>query len=448
MTSGERTDGRFGPALRRIAISPGFAAYWIARTTSMLGDYAFRIAFIASILKSSDSPNVLSLATAVLLVPAVVLYIFGGAVGDRVRSRRAVLVLADIIRCLGTAAAAISVILVDSPVPVVLFALVIGIGTGFFEPVAAGFLVQIVPRERLVSANAALSVSRQIGLIGGPVLGGILVAAAGSAAAFWFDAATFAVSALALTCIPATAIAAKAAVAPGAPATANAGGQMRKLLAEIIEGMRYVAGVPWLRLTLLVLGISNAVFAGGLDVLAPLVFLPDETSNTVRLGLFYTLEGVGALLGAVILARLTVRRVNGYLFGMLALMAASLAMVGIVGDSDISLTFALSYGVGMHFFNSLYPALVQSTVPPQLISRVSSLEFLAFDGLMPIGIVLMGPLAIAMGSQVALVVTGAAIVLLCLGACAAPSVRDLRFPDRAGEPDRVAADPKPAEASQ
>jgi hypothetical protein len=101
----------------------------------------------------------------------------------------------------------------------------------------------------------------------------------------------------------------------------------------------------------------------------------------------------------------------------------------VFGNTIGSLLLALSYGVGMHYFNSLYPALVQTTVPAQLISRVSSLEFLAFDGLTPIGILAMGPLAIALGAGSALVLTGLLVAVLCLATMLAPTIRPLRFPD-------------------
>ncbi|MDQ2837815.1 MAG: MFS transporter [Actinomycetota bacterium] len=415
----------------KLNVTPAFGWFWTARTASLMGDYAFRVAFITNLIRTSNSPNVLAEATAVLLVPAIVFYIFGGAFGDRVRSRRAVLVGADLIRFVGTGAAAISVVLTDSPLPVVGFALLIGVGSGFFEPIAAGFMTQIVEKNRLVAANSALSVSRQVSLIIGPVLGGALVGLAGPAAAFWFDAATFAVSALALLAIPAAAIVRHRSEPDpaGGSAPAPAGGSaLGQLWQEIVEGIRFIAGVRWLLITLATGAVANAVFAGGLDVLVPLVFSPHGGGSAIRLGLFYTLEGGGALIGALILSRLVVRKVSGGLFGMLALMALSLVLVGVFGNSIGSLLLALSYGVGMHFFNSLYPALVQTTVPAELISRVSSLEFLAFDGLLPIGILLMGPLSIGLGAGRALEVTGLVVVALSLATMAAPTIRALRFP--------------------
>ncbi len=401
-------------------VSPAFGWFWFARTGSLMGDYAFRIAFITNLIRTSRSPNTLAIATAVLLVPAIVFYLFGGALGDRVRSRRAVLVSADLIRFVGTGAAAILVVLVHSPVPVVCCGLLISVGSGFFEPVAAGFMTQIVDKSRLVTANSALSVSRQVGLIVGPLIGGGLIGLAGPAAAFWFDAATFALSALALLAIKASAIVPHRA-------DADAGSPLREVIGEIGESIRFVAGLRWLLITLASGAVANAVFAGGLDVLVPLVFNP-HGGSAFRLGFFYALEGGGAVLGALILTRLVVRRISGPLFGMLALMALSLALVGVFGNVLGSLVFGLSYGIGMHFFNSLYPALVQTRVPPELISRVSGLEFLAFDGLLPIGIVAMGPLAIGIGAGDALIVTGLAIVALCLLTAVAPSIREVRFP--------------------
>ncbi|MFE4822144.1 MFS transporter [Streptomyces sp. NPDC056704] len=439
---------------RRLAVNPAFAALWIARTASLVGDYAFRVAFITSLVVSGESANVLALATAVLIFPSIVFYIFGGALGDRVRSRRTVLVWADIVRAVGTAVAAVSVMATSNPLPVIGCALLIGIGSGFFEPVMAGFLVQIVPRHRLVKANSALSVSRQIGLIIGPVLGGALVGLSGGAIVFWFDAATFAVSALALGAIPAAAV----VYASGETADASAGttdtsaeatasdkaadpAPLRRLGQDISAGIRYVASVRWLTITLLTGSLANAMFAGGLDVLVPLVFLSHDGKDPVQLGLFYALEGGGALLGAVILSRLTVRRVDGPMFGMLALMAASLGLVGVFGNGLIALALALSYGVGMHFFNTLYPALVQSTVPPKLISRVSSIEFLAFDGLMPLGILLMGPLSVWCGSRTALALIGVATTAMILSVCLAPSVRELRLPSETDRPATAADNP-------
>ena len=190
----------------KLAVTPAFGWFWIARTASLMGDYAFRVGFITYLIRTSGSPNVLAEATAVLLVPAIAFYLFGGALGDRARSRRAVLVGSDLLRVVGTAAAALAVAVTGNPLPVVGFALLIGVGAGFFEPIAAGFLTQIVNQSQLVQANSALSVSRQVSLIVGPILGGALVGWTGPAAAFWFDAASFAVSALALLAIPATTI--------------------------------------------------------------------------------------------------------------------------------------------------------------------------------------------------------------------------------------------------
>ncbi|HET6209239.1 MAG TPA: MFS transporter [Jatrophihabitans sp.] len=418
----------------KLAVTPAFGWFWIARTASLTGDYAFRVGFITYLIRASGSPNVLAEATAVLLVPAIAFYLFGGALGDRARSRRAVLVGSDLLRVAGTGAAALAVVVTGNPLPVVGFALLIGVGAGFFEPIAAGFLTQIVNQQQLVRANSALSVSRQVSLIVGPILGGALVGWTGPAAAFWFDAASFAVSALALLAIPATTI------VPHRAADDTAAMSLGRLRTEIGQGVRFIAGVRWLLITLACGTVANAVFAGALDVLVPLVFSPHRSGSAIRLGLFYALEGGGALLGALILTRVRVRQVAGSLFGMIALMAVSLALVGVLGNSIGSLLLALSYGVGMHYFNSLYPALVQTTVPAQLMSRVSSLEFLAFDGLMPVGILMMGPLAIGLGAGSALVLTGLVVAALGLATMLTPTIRPMRFPEH-DQPDNDSQNP-------
>ena len=287
-------------------------------------------------------------------------------------------------------------------------------------------MTQLVPKPQLVHANSAISVSRQIGLIAGPVLGGSLVSLAGPEAAFWFNSSTFLLSAVLLALIPARLV---AKPPPPDENDKEAPGTRRGLLREIGDGVGYVAGVRWLRLTLATGAVANAVFAGGLDVLVPLIFTQTDATGATRLGLFYALQGGGALLGVLVLAHLAVRQVGWPLFGMIALMSGCLVLVGVFGNSWVSLALAAGYGLGMHFFNSLYPALVQATVPATLVSRVSSLEFVAFDGLMPLGVLLMGPLSESLGPRRALGVTGLAITAISVAVVFAPSIRVLRFPD-------------------
>jgi hypothetical protein len=63
-----------------------------------------------------------------------------------------------------------------------------------------------------------------------------------------------------------------------------------------------------------------------------------------------------------------------------------------------------------------------------VMSRVSSLSALFFSGLMPVGQLLIGPLAATLDARTATVLAGSAAALLCLSATLAPSIKLLRRP--------------------
>ncbi|MDA2804728.1 MFS transporter [Nocardiopsis suaedae] len=434
-----------------------FGMLWTGRVLSLLGDYAFRIALITYLITETGSPWSLAVAGAVLTLPSLVFYLYGGAVGDTADSRRRIMAAADVGRFAAAGAITVAVLLSAHPAVVVVLALLLGVGEGFFMPASFALLTEIVRKDRLVAANSANSVGQQIALITGPMLGGLLIGALGAAAAFGFNALTFLASAVCILAIRSARSRRAQGAGPAVPADAGASGAdtaestaesatgdatgdaggdgdggPRKVLADIAGGFGYVLGHRWLVVAFAVGMLANAVFTGSLDVTVPFVLSPGGVEEAADLGGFYALEGAGALLGALILVRLTVVRVGTGMFAMLAMMAASLLMVGVFGDHPGAFAMAVVYGVGLHFFNSLFPSLLQAKVPEHLMSRVGSIVFLAFNGLMPLGTLVMGPAVDAFGPLAVLMASGGAVAVMCAAAALLPSIRALRMDDGSG----------------
>ncbi|ANP48601.1 MFS family permease [Streptomyces griseochromogenes] len=427
----------------------GFRYYWTARALSLIGDYAFRTAFATHIISVSGSASTLAAATAVLLVPSLVFYLVGGAVGDRTASRRAIMVWVDAARFVVLLLIAGVTYWTPSVVLLVVLAVLIGVADGFFQPASFAYMLEITPKEKLVAANSALSVGQQIGLIGGPLIGGFMVSLAGAPATFAFDAATFLVSAILLLLVRASRSTgedpAGAAEPDGAAGEPVAGGhRLRQVGVDVAQAVRFVAGLRWLLVSLVVNACTNAVYAGVLDVSVPLIMAPEGTSEGRSLGTFYAFQGIGALAGAAVLAKLTVRRTGPALYLMLALMALSLAATGVTGGGAGALAMAFTYGVGLHFFNSLFPSLLQEQVPDNLLSRVGSLAFLGFNGLMPLGALLMGPLVSTLDARGAAVAAGLVAAATSLAALLSADVRRLTAagpePDTGARPDPADGD--------
>src|SRR5207247_1413870 len=110
-----------------------------------------------------------------------------------------------------------------------------GAASAFSVPALGAIIPELVPEEILVPGNAVQGLSRQGARIGGPVVGGLLVATAGPPAAFAFDALSFFLSAGAV------------ALTRARPLAAEAG---RSMLGEIREGIGFVFSVEWLWVTI------------------------------------------------------------------------------------------------------------------------------------------------------------------------------------------------------
>jgi predicted MFS family arabinose efflux permease len=406
-----------------------FGFLWTARALSLIGDYTLRVALLTFVISATGSAGGLAIATTVLLLPALVFYLVGGIAGDRVRSRRRIMIGADLLCAAATGAMAL-VAPTGKVWLVVALAVLIGVGEGFFQPAAFAFVTEIVPAERRMAANSATSLARQLALVAGPAIGGFVVGFWSPAAAFAVDSATFVLSAIMVFAIrsrrarevPAQA-APDVAASADRPARADQPAQRprprwRTVLADAAVGVRYVVSRKRLLLVFVVGSVANAVFVGNLDVAVPFVFSPAGVEEAAALGVFYTLEGVGAIFGAILLARLNARKVRLNLLFVLAEMAASLAAVGIIGRHPSAYTAALAYGVGLHFFNSLFVTMLHNSVPDRLMSRVGSLTFLCFNGLMPLGTLVMGPLVSALGARGAAVWTGLGLVVICIAGAA------------------------------
>ena len=168
------------------------------QAVSVLGDRMAIVALAFAVLEIGGSASDVGLVLAAGAFPLVATVLAGGVVADRV-SRRAVMVVADLVRV--ASQGAMAALLIGGVAEVWMLALLAGAtgaATGFFSPASTGLLPEVVLAEQLQPANALRASAVSTGEILGPVVGGVLVAAAGAGWAISIDAVTFAVSAACL----------------------------------------------------------------------------------------------------------------------------------------------------------------------------------------------------------------------------------------------------------
>src|SRR5579859_1874492 len=220
-----------------------FALLWSGQTVSLVGNGVFTVALPLEVLRLTGSPVQLALIVAARTVPAVLLLLLGGTVVDRM-SRRLVMLASDSVcgACVGAVAILIAAGAAGLWELAVLSA-VFGVANAFFKPASTAITPDILPPELLVPASSLSSLSQSLAqYLLGPLAGGLIVAATGTAWAFGHDAVSFAVSAGCL------------AVMRPTPRPAGPGSPLRE---GIAEGLRYCRSQPWLWWSMIALGIGN-----------------------------------------------------------------------------------------------------------------------------------------------------------------------------------------------
>ena len=159
------------------------------------------VALAFAVLEVGGSAAQVGLVLACQTGALVACVLIGGVVADRV-SRRAVMIAADLVRVASQGATA--ALLIAGPAEIwtlAVLAAVTGAATGFFNPASTALMPEVVSAEELQPANALRATGLSGGEILGPLIAGVLVAAAGAGWAIAADAATFAVSAACLVAL-------------------------------------------------------------------------------------------------------------------------------------------------------------------------------------------------------------------------------------------------------
>lgn len=414
-----RASGRLaGLAARRLPRALRHRDYgllWGGQTVSVAGDGIYTIAIALEALHVSDRASTLAYVEAARIVPSAVLLLVAGALVDRL-PRRLVVLGADLLRA--AAVAAVAALAAASELNVaglVLFSAVVGAGDAFFYPAYRAIMPELLPAGLLTQGNAFNSMSQTAGAsFAGPALGGVIVAAGGTATAFAVDAASFAVSAgclLLMSRVPAPQPAQRAPVTSG-----------------IRQGLRWTVRQRWLWFGILAVGVANFAAFSPTAVTIPLMVRNVLHQGPAAYGATFAAGGLGALAAAVTAGKLgSPRRRMSAIWAAWAAASAALAGVGLAPDVlVVAACTALTY-CGITYGNLLWGALMQAAVPAGMLGRASSVDWLFSICLSPLGIVLAGVLAGAIGVRETILAGAAISAASCLVAFA-PGVRD---PDKA-----------------
>lgn len=410
-----------------------FALLWAGQTVSIAGNGIFVVALPIEVFRFTSNALDLALVISASTLPMVLLLLIAGAIVDRV-SRRLVMMLSNAVS--GLAITLMTVLIVTGQARFWMFivlSLAIGTALSFFLPASSAIYRDILPPELMVSANSLSSLSQALAqYMAGPLLGGGIVATLGTAWAFGLDAASFLVS---IGCLAAmSGIAARKA--------ADAANRARsRLLGEVQAGLRYCRSQAWLWWSMLAMAGANFACFAPIFILEPLLVRHYFGSEAVALGLIFAANGAGGMLASLYITRFGAPRKRiAAVWAGLSASGVGTILLGISPSAWIAAVLAGLLWAAATYGNVLWLATIKEAVPPELLGRVMSLDWLVSLALAPLGTLAGGALASLAGVRTALVAGGA--VVACSGGVAlVPKVRE---PDR--RPAVNVAEPSQAEA--
>lgn len=383
-----------------------------ARIISVLGNGFARVALAFAVLAlPGASPGRLSLVLACQALPQLVFILIGGVIADRM-SRSRLMALADWVGMLAYGGLAVMVLTGHAPlVAMCALAVVAGTATALFAPAMDGMMPLLVRPQRLQQANALLRVGTNMSLLLGLALSGVTVALVGAGWALALNAASFAVSALLVL---------RLRVAGRPPRTSSGWADLR-------EGWQEFASRQWLWVVVAQYTIVVAALNATVGVLGPLV-AENEMGGARAWAVIVAAQALGTIAGAGLASRVRARR--PVLVAVLATFPAALPIALLAGPAPVWLIAAAMFGAGIasDVFAVLWITTIQREIPEEALSRVSSYDWFGSLAFAPLGLLVAGPVAVAIGTGPALAGCAALIVLATAAALLSPQVRGLRAP--------------------
>lgn len=392
--------------------SRNYRLFYLGQVVSLCGTWMQQVAQPWLVYQLTGSSLMLGLISGAASLSMCFFSIWGGVVADRVRKRNLLLLTQSGAMTLALILAALTYTERIRVWHIATLAALLGMVNGFDLPTRQAFVLEIVPREDLVNAIALNSTMFNIARLAGPALAGLLIGPLGLAGIFLLNGLSYLAVIASLSAIRETPLPQAASTAP--------------VWSHLAEGWRYVIRTPQVRGLLILLAIIS-IFGWSYAVLMP-VFAHEVLHVGARgLGFLMSAIGVGALVGALMLASLGHHRLRArFLYGGLGLFAASVWLFAGSEHFLLSLFALAGAGGAMITYMNTSNALLQLTVPEEMQGRVMGFRTLVFAGLTPLGSALLGSLADWIGAPLA--VRSAA--LLCGTAAAAaytffPSMRRL-----------------------
>ncbi|MGF7016525.1 DHA3 family macrolide efflux protein-like MFS transporter [Lachnospiraceae bacterium PF1-21] len=378
------------------------AVFLGSQSISLFGSSLVQFVITSYITVQTKSGAYAAIAILCAILPMFFLSPFAGVWADKY-NRKVLIVLADGGIALCTLIVAISFIMGNESIILLFVALIIrAVGGAIQTPCVSAMLPDVVPEEHLTRVNGINGTLQSIFTLASPVLGAALLPLAPIGYLFFIDIVTAVIGIVIIALFFHLPYKEKKEVPKTNP------------LRDMKEGVRYIRKTDFLLefflfCTIFFLMMAPAAF------LTPIQVVRNYGDAYWRLSAIEVGWSVGMIVGGILITLWGGLRNKVYTMILSAvLMGACTVALGIKMPFGPYVVVMGIFGLAMPLLNTPAMTLLQEKVAPEYMGRVFGVMTMINTAMMPLGMVIFGPMADVISVEILLIVTGVVILVAAL----------------------------------
>ena len=381
--------------------SRNFKLFFYGQSVSVIGTWLQKTAVSWMVYSITGSVFLLGLATFLSMIPSLFLAPLAGSIIGRYDRHKSMIILQSMAMLQAGALALLIYLKIYNINYILALSLIQGIINAFDMTCRQTMMVDIVDsKDDLPNAVALNSTLTNFARIAGPALAGIILHNYGEDFCFIGNFLSYIPVLISLFLMKIT---------PHIKAT-----DKMKMLDDFIEGLDYVKKESEMAKMLLML-MCSSLFVISFNTLMP-VFAKDIFSgNAQTFSWFESAAGIGSIVSAIYLANLkTSQNINKIMIAASLLLGFSIIILAYSNNLTIALICMALSGVGMMAQTSSINIYIQTQSSARMRSRSISYYMMAYQGMIPVGSLLVGYISNNIGTRNTVAVQGIICILSVL----------------------------------
>lgn len=377
--------------------SRNFKLFFYGQSVSVIGTWLQKTAVSWMVYSITGSVFLLGLTTFLSMIPSLFLAPLAGSIIGRYDRHRSMIVLQSLAMLQAGALALLIYLKIYNITFILVLSLIQGIINAFDVTCRQTMMVDIVDnKDNLANAIALNSTITNFARIAGPAFAGIILHRYGEDICFIGNFLSYIPVLISLFLMK---------IKPYLKETNKS-----KMMDDFIEGLDYIKRESEMGKMLLMLACSS-LFVISFNTLMP-VFAKDIFSgNAQTFSWFESAAGIGSIISAIYLANLkTAEKIDKIMLGASVLLGVSILILAFSNNLILTLICMVFSGIGMMGQTSSINIYIQTNSPSRMRSRSISYYLMAYQGMIPVGSLLVGYVSQFIGTRTTVAIQG----IICL----------------------------------